>query len=135
MQGKRPTAKRAPKAATPTVSTLDLDALLAKRLLTPAPVTLGGHTYQVRTDLTPAEATEYLRLAAARRDVEAFTLLVGEDGQRLNDALDALPVQHLGLAVRAIMRASVVLAGNIPGEYAHEAGEGREDGAGESLAS
>lgn len=90
---------------------LDLDAQLAARMLEPVPVRLGGHVYRVRTDLTGEETAA--ALAAFRRadDVAGWTLVLGAaDAKRFDKYLAKLPKQKVDLAVRAMMRASVVLA-------------------------
>lgn len=92
---------------------LDLDALLATRLLMPAPVQLGGHTYYVRTDLTASETAECVKLfTGGGKDVDGFAILLGnaEDAVRMDTFLAALPKQLLRPTTTALMRASVVLA-------------------------
>lgn len=105
----------------------DLDALLKKRALKPKKVKFGGHVYKVRTDLTGKEISEYFKLAGDKQDREALALLVGdEDAERLNDALEGLPAQHMTLAVREFMVAAEIVNG---------VSESGEDAEGESSAS
>ncbi|WHT21021.1 hypothetical protein N8J89_08120 [Crossiella sp. CA-258035] len=126
MQGTRNTRRKTGNVS----NVIDLDALLAKRLLKPVPTVLGGHTYQVRTDLTGAEITEYFSLTGEGKDVEALTLLVGaDDAERLNTALADLPQAHMTLVVRKIMTSAGVIRG-VP----EDADEGSV-GEGESSAS
>src|SRR5687768_3167017 len=98
----------------PTEGTLlDLDALMAKRVLAPKPVKLVGETYHVRTDLTGAEVTEYFRLANAKKDVEAIALLLvnGEGAAEINAVLETLPREHMNLVVQELMVAAGVVVG------------------------
>lgn len=96
---------------------LDLDALLAGRLLKPKPVKLLGHTYQVRTDLTGAQVTEYFKLVNDGEEVEALTLLVGRTGaKKLDAALKKLPREHMNLVVREIMIAAGIVVGTSEAE-------------------
>lgn len=91
-------------------SPLDLDALLATRMLEPKPVKLNGYTYKVRTDLTGAEVTKYFALAAEKKDVEGLALLVGtRDAKKLNAALEKLPHAHMVLAVNEFMVAAGIV--------------------------
>lgn len=91
---------------------IDLDALLAARTLAPRPVKFRGHTYAVRTDLTPAEVVRYHQLAQANEDAEAFAILVGaEDAARLDAALNAIPTQHVRAAVRGLLDATGCFTG------------------------
>lgn len=91
---------------------LDLDALLAKRLLKPKPVRLGGHTYQVRTDLTGKQVTEYFALVNGGEALKALTLLVGvAAAKKLHVALEKLPRGHMVLALQEIMVAAGVAVG------------------------
>src|SRR5687767_9844968 len=89
---------------------LDLDALLATRLLKPKPVKLQGHTYQVRTDLTGDQVVEYFKLADAKEDVKALTILVGSaSAKKLNSVLQKLPREHMNLVVREFMVAAGIV--------------------------
>lgn len=90
---------------------IDLDALLATRMLEPKPVKLGGYTYSVRTDLTGAEVTKYFALASEKKDVEGLTLLVGRDAKKLNAALEKLPHAHMVLVVQEFMVAAGIVNG------------------------
>lgn len=115
---------------------IDLDAQLAARMLEPAPVRLGGHVYQVRTDLTGKEAVQVVALFRQAKDVEGWTVVLGEgDAKRLDAHLEGLPKQKTDLVVRALLRASVALADyatNGPDELSVDA---EAAGKGESLAS
>jgi hypothetical protein len=118
----------------------DLDALFAQHSLAPAVVKLAGHSYNVRTDLTAAEANLVLELMRAGLDAQGFTVLVdgksardkltkawkaattqaddkppvdvpaGPNGVRLNAVLVDLPQMHSALASARVLRASKVLA-------------------------
>src|SRR5688500_14568144 len=91
---------------------LDLDSLLAGRLLKPKPVKLKGYTYQVRTDLTGPQVAEYFKLVNNGEDVQALTMLVGAaSAKKLNAVLEALPREHMNLAVQEIMLAAGVVNG------------------------
>lgn len=90
----------------------DLDALLASKSLEPQPVKLGGHTYNVRTNLTGAEITEYFALANSGKDVEGLSILVGKTAARkLNAYLEKLPQAHMVLAVNELMAIAGVVNG------------------------
>lgn len=90
----------------------DLDALLAAKSLLPQPVKLGGSTYNVRTDLTGAEITEYFKLANSGKDVEGLALLVGTvPARKLNAYLEKLPQAHMVLAVNELMAIAGVVNG------------------------
>jgi hypothetical protein len=90
---------------------LDLDALLASKSLQPQPVKLGGHTYNVRTDLTGAEITKYFALANSGKDVEGLTMLVGKDAKKLDTFLNSLPQKHMVMAVNELMAIAGVVNG------------------------
>jgi hypothetical protein len=107
----------------PASDVLDLDALLAGRRLLPKPVKFAGHTYQVRTDLTPAEIVAYHQLAGEQRDEEAFRLLVGDDAARLNEQLELTPRPHMRVVTTAILHASGCFEGFIADEEADRPGE------------
>lgn len=101
------------------VDTLDFDALLAERSLEPKPVNLKGRTFYVRTDLTGQEMADYFRLtrAAEDRDVEALSILVGDDATDLNGILNWLPQKHMVFIVRKIMEAAgLITSGDDEGE-------------------
>lgn len=101
------------------VDALDLDALLAERSLDPKPVKLKGKTYMVRRDLTGQEVADYFKLVRASedRDVEALSILVGDEAVGLNEALNALPQQHMQLAVQKVMAvAGLITEGSDEGE-------------------
>lgn len=112
---------------------IDLDAQLAVRMLDPVPVRLGGHVYEVRTDLTPREATQALAAFRATKDTEGWALLLGEaDAKRLDEYLDDVPKQKVDLITHALMRASVVLAGhtvNLADALTVDVPDAGEDGA------
>lgn len=93
----------APAKSRKPAGTIDLDVLLAKVDLSPVPVVLKGHTYQVRRDLTGEETVECFRLIDASKDAEALAMLVGEDGEQLNMAFEKLPRQHMVLAVQQFL--------------------------------
>lgn len=108
---------------------IDLDALLKQRQLTPAKVKLGGHTYTVRTDLTAAEVVEYERLTMGNPSPENYLnglrLLVGDDAERLDQVLDALPKRHLRAVVRGFLNASGCFVGHVAeDDWEESAGEG-----------
>jgi hypothetical protein len=69
---------------------VDLDALLADRLLDRVPVVLGGRTWKIRTDLTGTEVVRSLGFYNATDLQGLFTLLFGtrEEVAALNAALD-----------------------------------------------
>lgn len=91
---------------------IDLDALLATRMLEPKPVKLDGYTYSVRTNLTGAEVTKYFALANEKKDVEGLTLLVGaRDAKKLNAVLEKLPHAHMVLVVQEFMVAAGIVNG------------------------
>jgi hypothetical protein len=94
-------------------STLDLDALLASRVLSPKPVKLAGKTYMVRTDLTGAETAKYFKLANDKKDVEAIALLLvdGQGAKEINALLDKLPREHMNIVLRELMLAAQVAVG------------------------
>jgi hypothetical protein len=93
-------------------SPLDLDALLATRMLEPKPVKLDGHVYSVRTDLTGAEVTKYFALANDKKDVEGLAILVGaRDAKKLNGVLEKLPRAHMVLVVNELMVAAGIVNG------------------------
>lgn len=95
----------------PVMMGVDLDAMLAEKVLLPAPVTLKGKTYMVRTDLTSPEVTLYLRLVAADKELEGYQLLLGaEEGKQLQADLHTLPRIHQRLVSREILLASRALA-------------------------
>lgn len=105
-QGARNTRKK-----NPLVVGTDIDALLADAVLEPAPVTLGGKTYTVRTDLTGDEVSLYVATVNAGKHLEALTLLVGpDDAVTLQDHIKALPRLHQRIVNAEIMRASRALA-------------------------
>lgn len=90
----------------------DLDALLAAKSLAPQPVKLGGHTYNVRTDLTGAEVVEYFKLANSGKDVEGLALLVGKvAAKKLNAFLNSLPQKHMVMIVNELMVTAGVVNG------------------------
>jgi hypothetical protein len=93
--------------------TLDLDALLAKRVLAPKPVKLAGKTYMVRTDLTGAEVTKYFELANEKKDVEGLALLLvgGKGAKEINALLEKLPREHMNIVVRELMVAAQIVIG------------------------
>jgi hypothetical protein len=111
---------------------VDLDALLAQRQLRPAKVKLAGHTYSVRTDLTSAEVVQYQQCVDENATVEKFVnglrLLVGQDAERLDTVLDALPTRHLRGVLRGFLNASGCFVGKVQDDD-------WEDAAGEDLAS
>lgn len=91
---------------------VDLDALLATRMLEPKPVKLGGYTYSVRTNLSGAEVTKYFALANEKKDVEGLALLVGlRDAKKLHAALEKLPHAHMVLVVQEFMVAAGIVNG------------------------
>lgn len=115
----------------PDQDVVDLDALLGQRELRPAKVRLRGHTYMVRTDLTPAEVVQYQQWASTGTDdgtAKALRLLVGEDADRLAAVLDAMPKRHLVAVMRGFVNASGCFAGEV-------ADDDWEDAAGEESAS
>jgi hypothetical protein len=121
------------KNASPLRVGIDLDEMMAARLLKPVPVTLKGKTYMVRTDLTSAEVMLYIRLGQADKNEEAYSLLVGaEDAVTLVGVLTDLPKLHQKLVAAEFARASKVLA-----EYALSEDEiyGSDEQPGESSAS
>lgn len=96
---------------------LDLDSLLATRLLKPKPVKLKGHTYQVRTDLTGPQVAQYFKLVNNSEDVKALTMLVGAAAaKKLNAVLQDLPCEHMNLAVQEIMLAAGIVNGTSQAE-------------------
>jgi hypothetical protein len=111
---------------------IDLDTLLAQRQLDPAKVKLAEHTYSVRTDLTAAEVVQYQQCVAANTTAEQFLnglrLLVGDDAERLDAVLDALPKRHLRGAMRGFLNASGCFVGDV-------LDDDWEDAAGEDSAS
>lgn len=70
---------------------VDLDALLASRLLQPAPVMLCGRTWPVHTDLTGTEVIRCLALYNTNDIPGVLTFLVGTSEERaaINAAFDA----------------------------------------------
>lgn len=60
---------------------VDLDALLASRMLKRVPVVLGGRTWNVRTDLTGNEVIYCLAFYNTSDYAGLFTLLVGSDDE------------------------------------------------------
>jgi hypothetical protein len=60
---------------------VDLDALLASRMLHRVPVTLGGRAWKVRTDLTGTEVIRSLALYNTSDWFGLFTMLVGTDDE------------------------------------------------------
>lgn len=104
-------------AQTQNGNVLDLDALLAKRLLKPKPVKLGGYTYQVRTDLTGEQVTKYFELVNSDESVKALTLLVGATAaKKLYAALEKLPREHMNLAIQEFMIAAGIVVGTSKAE-------------------
>lgn len=91
---------------------VDLDTLFSERALTPAPVKLGGKTYEVRTDLTSEQCDMFLTLwNQSSKRVEALTLLVGKrDAVILDRELSKMPHVHQATAAAHILRASRALA-------------------------
>lgn len=69
---------------------INLDALLATRMLKRTAVVLGGRTWNVRTDLTGTEVIRCLAFYNTSDYSGLFTLLVGSDDEvkTLNAALD-----------------------------------------------
>jgi hypothetical protein len=118
---------------------IDLDAQLAARMLEPALVQLGGHVYKVRTDLTPKQVTQVMAHFRAGEDVKGWSVLLGAaDAKRLDKYLDDQPSQKVDWMVRALWRASVVLAGyakDTPHELVLTPSAGEDDDGGESSAS
>lgn len=98
---------------TPIENILDLDALLAKRVLAPKPVKLAGKTYMVRTDLTGSEVGRYFQLANDKKDVEALALLLvdGKGAKEINALLETLPRDHMNIVVRELMVAAQIVNG------------------------
>lgn len=115
------------KQAGPASDVLDLDAMLAGRLLDPKPVKLGGHVYNVRTDLTPAELLLYQQYAAQGNDIDAWRILVGEDAVELERQLNATPAQHVTAVVGKLLK--------ITGCFGDLAVDSEEEAVGESSAS
>lgn len=104
-QGARSTKKN------PLVTGVDLDALLAAAVLEPAPLTLAGKTYMVRTDLTGGEVLLYVKLTNAGKQLEALSLLIGaDDAVALQAYIESLPRLHQRIVNSELMRASRALA-------------------------
>lgn len=93
-------------------SSVDLDALLATKMLEPKQVKLDGYVYSVRTDLTGVEVLKYFALANDKKDVEGLALLVGaRDAKKLNAVLTKLPHAHMTLVVQEFMVAAGIVNG------------------------
>lgn len=89
---------------------LDLDALLVSRSLKPGKVRFGGRTWTVNRSFTGADIVKYWALANARKDVEAFTMLVGaEDAEAFASLISALPVESAAPVLRALYKTAGVL--------------------------
>lgn len=90
-----------------TGSLVDLDAELAEHELTPVPVKLRNKTYRVRRDLTGNEVANCWKLINDGKDTEALAMLIGtDDAVVLSTVLDALPQQHMKIAVRKFLVAA-----------------------------
>jgi hypothetical protein len=89
----------------------DLDALLTEHALPPRTVKLGGRAFTVRRDLTGEEVLRYWWLAHNRKDIEALSIVVGEnDAVYMDEMLKPLPMPKMQVVLGKIMR----LAGLLP---------------------
>lgn len=113
----------APKKDRPASDVIDLDAMLAGRSLAPKLVRFAGHTYQVRTDISPAEVVQYHVLAGKAEDQQAFQILVGDDSLLLDQTLDATPKAHQQLIISTLLNATGCFAGLVLDPEADAAGE------------
>lgn len=100
---------------------IDLDAALAARLLQPKPLVLRGHTYNIRTDLTGKQITEYLALVNKKEDEKALAMLVGaRDAKKLNGILSDLPQAHANFVANEIHVAAGIVQGTSQAESSGE---------------
>ena len=89
----------------PPARLVDLDALLADKLLHPVPVLLGGRTFALRRDLKTGEVNEFWAAITKTADLEAWTILLGSQDQAklLLDVFDDMPNEHRVFATRTLL--------------------------------
>lgn len=112
-QGARRTTRKTPAQTNghPLIGNLvDLDAELDDLELKPVPMKLGGHVYEIRTDLTNREMAEYWRLSGLNKDVDALTVIVVSEAAALSAYLDALPQKKVNIVVRRLLAAAGLIA-------------------------